>query len=102
MVYNRPILIQKLNEDTEEWSDYLKLRSFVNKSKGSEYLSSGAIQYSQELVFNVRYCKPLKEISLNTQLYRIIFENCIYDVVDYDDYMLKHKTVKILGVGRDV
>lgn len=100
MVYNRPILIQKLNEDTEEWSDFLRLRSFINKSKGSEYLSSGAIQSSQELVFQVRYCKPLKDISLNTQLYRVIFEGVIYDIEDYDDYMLKHRTVKLLGVGR--
>lgn len=102
MVYNRPILIQKLDENTEEWRDFLNLRSFVNKSKGSEYLSSGAIQYSQELVFNVRYCRPLSEIALNTQLYRIIFENYTYDVIDYDDYMLKHRTVKLLGVGRSV
>lgn len=100
MVYNRPILIQKLNEDTEEWSDFLNLRSFVNKSKGSEYLSSGAIQSTQELVFQIRYCEPLKDIYLNTQLYRIIFENVIYDIIDYDDYMLKHRTVKLLGVGR--
>ncbi|MBC5996374.1 head-tail adaptor protein [Romboutsia ilealis] len=100
MVYNRPIIIQKLNEDTEEWSDYLRLRSSINKSKGSEYLSSGTVQYSQELVFNVRYCTPLKEISLNTQQYRIVFEDVIYDIEDYDDYMLKHKNVKLLGAGR--
>ncbi|MGX4598961.1 phage head closure protein [Faecalimicrobium sp. JNUCC 81] len=101
MVYNKPILIQKLDEDTEEWSDYLNLHASINKSKGSEYLSSGVLQSSQELVFQVRYCPPLKEISLNTQSYRINFDNCIYNIVDYDDYMLKRKSIKLLGVGRN-
>lgn len=102
MVYNRHITIQKMNEDTEEWDDYLNLHARVNKSKGSEYLGSDAIQYTQELVFEVRYCTPIKDISLNTQSYRVIFEDTIYDITDYDDYMMKHKNIKLLGVGRSV
>lgn len=100
MVFNIPILIKRLNEDTEQWEDHLSLKSRKpNKNKGSEYLGSGAIQSTQELVFEVRYCKPLKDIMLNTQLYAIVYEGILYDVIDYDDYKMEHKTIKLLGVA---
>lgn len=102
MVFNRPIIIRKLNEDTEQWEDYISLKSRKpNKSKGSEYLSSGAIQSTHELVFEVRYCTPLKVISLNTQSYSIIYDGVVYDILDYDNFKMENKTVKLLGVARN-
>lgn len=97
MIFDKPIIIQKIDEDTEKWTDLLRLRASINKSKGSEYLSSGAIQSTRELVFSIRYCPPLKDIPLNTQLYRIIYDSVIYDVMDYDDFMEKHKIIKLFG-----
>lgn len=101
MVFNRPIIIKKLNEDIEAWEDFIELKSRKpNKNKGSEYLSSGAIQSTQELVFEVRYCPPLKNISLNTQSYSIVYEGVFYDIVDYDNYKMENRTVKLLGVAK--
>ena len=36
-VFNKLILIQKLNLDTEEWEDYFLTHGNVNKSSGKEY-----------------------------------------------------------------
>ena len=46
MVYDKPIIIQKINEDTEDWEDLFDkpLHARVNKSGGSEYLNAGANQ----------------------------------------------------------
>lgn len=102
MVFNRPIIIKKLNEDTEQWEDFLSLKSKKpNKNKGSEYLSSGAIHSTHELVFEVRYCPPLKNISLNTQSYAIVYDDVFYDIVDYDNFKMENKTVKLLGVAKN-
>lgn len=98
--YDRPITIQKQNELTEKWEDVFNVHASINKSKAdNEYLGSGAIQGKRYLVFEVRYFKNLEDISYNTQLYRIVFQGVTFDIQDYDDFMLEHKTVKLLGVS---
>ena len=100
MVFNRPISIEKINEETEEWSNLYNLHASINKNTvDNKYLSAGAIQSKANLVFTVRYFKALEDIFTNTQLYRIVYNNKNYEIVDYDDYMLKHQTVKFLGVS---
>lgn len=99
-VYDRLIIIQKINELTEEWDEVFKIHAYINKAKSdNEYLGAGAIQGKKNLIFEVRYFKDLEDISLNLQSYRILYQGVPYDVKDYDDYQLRHKTVKILGVS---
>lgn len=98
MVFDKPIIIEKMDEETEKYETFAKLKARVNKSRGSEYMDAGAIQVNQELEFVVRYFSKLKEISLNTQLYRIVYDGAKYDIQDYDNYMFKNHTVKIIGV----
>ena len=98
--YDRPIAVQKRDEITEDWVTVFNLHARINKGKSDdEYLSAGAIQGKRTLVFEVRYFKALEDISHNTQIYRIVYENVPYNVRDYDDFMLAHKTIKILGVS---
>lgn len=100
MVFNKHIVIQKVDEETEEWSDLYNLHADINKNKAdNKYLSAGAIQSKANLVFEVRYFKELAQIFTNTQLYRIIYNDINYEIVDYDDYMMKHQTIKFLGVS---
>lgn len=100
-VYDKPIIIQQIDEDTEEWKLLYTLHASVNKSKqGDEYLSAGAIQSKQKLTFEVRYFKEIEAIELNTQKYRILFNGNIYDIYDYDDFQYRHKTVRLLGVSQ--
>ena len=99
-LYDRPISIQKVNELTETWEDVFKVHASINKAKGDdEYLSAGAIQGKKNLIFEIRYFADLEDISLNIQSYRVVYQGVPYDIKDYDDYMLKHKTVKILAVS---
>lgn len=99
-LFDRPIIIQRLDEDTEEWVDVFNVHARINKtSTDNEYLSAGAIQGKKNLTFEVRYFAELEDISLNIQSYRVSYRGVPYDINDYDDYMLRHKTVKLLGVS---
>lgn len=99
-LFDRPIVIQKIDELTEEWTDVYKLHASINKSKtDDEYLSGGAIQGKKNLVFEVRYFAELEDISFNIQAYRIMYQGVPFDIADYDDYKLLHKTVKLMGVS---
>ena len=99
-LYDRPISIQRINEITEQWEDVFKVHASINKAKSdNEYLNAGAIQAKKNLTFEIRYFADLEDISLNLQSYRIVYQGIPYNITDYDDYMLKHKTVKILGVS---
>lgn len=99
-LYDRPITIQKIDEVTEQWADIYKVHASINKSSNdTEFLNAGAIQEKRNLTFEVRYFKNLEDIALNLQCYRIIFQGVPYDIKDYDDYMLKHNSVKLLGVS---
>ena len=98
--YDKPITIQKRNEVTEDWEILYHVHAFINKSKSdNEYLSGGAIQGKKNLTFEMRYFADLEDISFNIQNYRVIYRGISYDIKDYDDYMLSHKTVKLLGVS---
>ena len=99
-IYDKFIVIQKVDESTETWEDVFKIHAKINKAKSdSEYLNAGAIQAKKNLTFEVRYFADLEDISLNLQMYRIVYQGVPYNIQDYDDYMLKHKTVKLLGVS---
>ena len=98
--YDRPITIQKLNSQAKQWEDLFSVHARINKAKAdNEYLSAGATQSKRNLVFEVRYFEDLEEIALNTQLFRILYRKVPYNLVDYDDFMLQHKTVKLSGVS---
>ena len=40
MAMNKPIIIQKLNAETEEWQNYYSCFAEVNKSSGKEYFNA--------------------------------------------------------------
>lgn len=99
MVYNTPIIIEKRDEKTEKWANFGNFHARVNKNSGSEYLNAGAVRSQNSLVFEVRYVKMLEEIRLKTQLFRVIYRGQPYNITDYDDYLEKHRTIKLLGVS---
>lgn len=99
-LYDRPITIQKLDQKAKRWDDLFRVHASINKAKAdNEYLSAGAIQAKKSLTFEVRYFKDLEDISLNLQSYRIVYQDVPYNIKDYDEFMLQHKSVKILGVS---
>lgn len=97
-IYDRPITLQKRNEMSEEWEDLYTLHARINKaSDDNEYLNAGSIRSKVKKVFEIRYFADLENIEANTQDYRILYKKVSYNVTAYDDYMLQHKTVKLLG-----
>lgn len=84
--YKFPILIQKLNLDTEKWEDYYPTHMNKNKVGGKEYTQASTNISNSTFNFKVRYCKELEEISFNTEIYRVVYNNRCYDVKNVDRY----------------
>ena len=99
MVYDKRIVIEKMDEKSEKWSEFAVIHARVNKTGGNEYLNAGAVKSQNTLTFEVRYDRRLEKIRLNTQVFRIIYRGARYNITDYDDYLEKHQTIKLLGVS---
>lgn len=99
MVYDKGITIEKKDKSSGKWGNFATLHARVNKTGGNEYLNAGAVRSQSTLTFEVRYSPKVEEIRSNTQLFRVFYRNNYYNVVDYDDYMEKHQSIKLLGVS---
>lgn len=97
MAYNKPIIVQVQDPDTEQWVDRLRLHAEVNKTGGGTAFSAGADQHRASLTFKVRYTRMLENIANAPQPFRILYRGRTYKVVDYDDYMERHREVKVVG-----
>ena len=97
MPYDKPITIQVQDETTEQWTDSLHLHAKVNKTGGGQSVSAGADQYRASLTFEVRYCTPLEQLRFGVQPFRIIYKGHKFKVTDYDDFMERHQTVRLVG-----
>ncbi len=97
MAYN-PFTIQVQDENTEQWADALHLHAMeVNKTGGGQAFTAGADQYRVSLTFKVRWSERLEKLRYSTQPFRIIYQGHKFKVVDYDDFMERHQTVKLVG-----
>lgn len=97
MILNQKIQIQKLNDDNDSYSAYYSCHAQVNKTGGNEYLIAGSVSTKNKFTFIVRYCEELKNLQFDTQTYRIVFDGIIFNILDADDFMQRHKTIKIIG-----
>ena len=93
-----PVTIQRQDPDSEEWTDLLHLHAIqVNKSGGGEVFSAGREQYRPRLTFDFRWCKELDALRWSTQPHRLVYRGHTLNIVDYDDYMEQHLTVRLVG-----
>lgn len=99
MTYDRPIVIQKIDQDTELWSDLWNLHARINRSTGTEFVEAGANQSQATKTFELRYFTALEDVDYNRGLYRIIYRGHTFNIVDYDDYMESHRVVRIKAVS---
>lgn len=95
--YNSPILIQKLDEETEKWSDYYSPHANINKASGKEYFNAKTNISSSTYNFKVRYCEKLKELLFNTEIYRVVYESRCYDINNVDRYAENKTELTIIG-----
>lgn len=93
-----PVTIQRLDPESEQWADLLKLHAIkVNKTGGSEGFNASADQYHPTLTFTFQWCKALEDVAFNTQQHRLVYRGHTFNIQDYDDYMEQHRTVKLVG-----
>lgn len=97
MILNHRIQVRKLNENTNLYEDYYSCHANVNKTGGNEYLIAGTVSTKNKFTFVVRYCKELKTLQFDTQSYRIVFNDIVFNILDADDFMQRHQTIKIIG-----
>ena len=97
MAFDKPITVQVQDPDTEQWTDRLHLHAEVNKTGGGMAYNAGADQYRATLTFKVRYTSKLEDIANRPQPFRIVYRGRTYKVTDYDDYMERHREVKLVG-----
>ncbi len=95
MTYDKPIVIQRIDEATEEWADHWNLHAKINKSTGTEFMEAGANQSRSTKTFEFRYFPDLADVDYNRGLYRIKYRDHTFNIIDYDDYMENHETVRI-------
>ena len=97
MRYDKPIIVQAQDPETEAWVDRLHLHANVNKTGGGAEFTAGAEQNRASLTFRLRYARPLEDIAYNTPHFRILYRGRTYRVVDYDDFMEQHREIKLVG-----
>ena len=96
MTYDKPVTVEKMNED-EQWETFTNIHCRINKTKGGESSSAGAQRFQATLTFEARYSKQLEQIRSNTQIYRLKYRSETYNIVDYDDFLERHQTIKLTG-----
>ena len=93
-----PLTIQRIDEETEDWTDHLRVHALqINKTGGGENFAAGAEQYHPRLTFKLRYCKELAEVAYNAQLHRIVYNGRTYNIKDHDDFMEEHRMLLLVG-----
>ena len=95
--YKYPILIQKLNLDTEMYEDYYSTHSNINKVGGKEYTQAGANISNSTFNFKVRYCSKMEDVIFNTEIYRVVYNNRCYDIKNVDHYGENKAELTITG-----
>ena len=97
MAYDKPFTVEYQDPVTEMWSPKWNLHGRVNKTNGGQALSAGADQYRASLTFEVRWQPGLEELRYNPQPYRILYRDHTFKLVDYDDFMERHQTIRLVG-----
>lgn len=85
MAMNKFIKIQKLDPETENWNEYYKGYAEVNKATGKEYFNAKTNITQNTFNFKVRYISKLEDTIFNTNQYRIIYKNNIFNIKNVDD-----------------
>ena len=97
MAKDKPIVIQKLDGDSQSYVDWESLHAEVNLAMTKDQLSAGAERTTSGLAFKVAYFTAIKDIRYNLTLYRIIYDDHAYLVTGYDDFKERHIDITLRG-----
>ena len=94
------ITIQKSRTENDEngnhtllWEDYYSCYSYVNNLSGNEYWAAAQVNAQSDLIFVIRYCSEVA--SLDSEHYRIVFKEQLYNITFVDNAQYKNKSLKL-------
>ena len=94
------IILQKSYPDVDRngnhilsWQEYFKCAAYVNNLTGKEYWAAAQVNAQTELYFIIRFCSEIKV--LNSEQYRILFRDQIYNITFIDNVQYQNKMMKI-------
>lgn len=95
--YRTPIKIQKLDYETEVWSDYYSTHANINKSGGKEYFNASSNISNSTFNFKVRYCESLKDIQYETEIYRVMYDKRYFNIKNVDNFNMENHELTLVG-----
>ena len=75
------------------WQDYYPCHAYVNNLSGKEYWEAAQLNAEKEIFFLIRYCSEAAVI--DTEHFRIIFREQIYNITFIDNVKYQNKTIKL-------
>lgn len=75
------------------WADFYSCAAYANNMSGEEYWAAAQTNSQTDMYFRVRYCSELKD--LNSEKFRIIFQDEIYNITFVDNIQYSNKMLKI-------
>ena len=97
---NERILFQKSSAGKDKngnhvlnWTDFYSCAAYANNLSGKEYWEAAQLNAQTDMYFMVRFCSELK--SIDTEHFRIIFREEIYNITFIDNIQYRNKTLKI-------
>lgn len=77
----------------QSWEDVYSCAAYANNLSGTEYWAAAQTNSQTDMYFVVRYCSELKNI--DSEKYRIIFQDEAYNITFIDNVQYANKTIKI-------
>ena len=75
------------------WVDFYTCHAYVNNLSGKEYWEAAQLNAEKEIFFLIRYCSEAAVI--DTEHFRIIFREQIYNITFIDNVKYQNKTLKL-------
>lgn len=98
MIFDKRIILQRRDPQTNMFREWRQLHARINKTqRGNEISAGGSRRSVMSLTFEVRYVSALREVFLRFQDFRIIYDGAVFVIRDYDDFMERHRTVRLEG-----
>lgn len=85
--------IDKNGNNVLDWRDYYSCSAYANNMSGNEYWAAAQVNSETDMYFIIRYCSEVKLI--NTEQFRILFRDEIYNITFMDNVQYTNKTLKL-------
>lgn len=93
---------------TEKWEDvYFSnkakknrnpyIPATINKANGKEYFNASTNITSSTYNFTIRFCKEIEEVIFKTAIYRIVYQERIFNIITGDRYKEGANNLTLVG-----